>query len=160
MDDQVDRNERGGEASVQGFADGLPGPSPLGAIAEVAEAAEASMAVQPSPLVERMERFPELRDVKLPGGSPGTAAALQAVQRQAASETEEDGVSKAAGKGFVNGYAGGLNPGAGVGERFDRFPELRGVALATGNAARFPELVVEAADEGVEQPAEDNALGR
>ncbi|MET0885694.1 MAG: hypothetical protein ABWX92_04515 [Mycetocola sp.] len=34
---------------------------------------------------------------------------------------------------------------AGVGDRFQRFPELRDVGLATGNAARFPEL----AEDGV-----------
>lgn len=36
--------------------------------------------------------------------------------------------------------APGLSPEE-LEERMDRFPELRGVEMATGNAARFPELV-------------------
>lgn len=160
MEDQLDMDEQGQRRGMRSFTDDLPGPSPLGAMAQIAEQVEVSASARPVLVEERMERFPELRDVEVPGGYTRPVSPLQAAQQQATSEAEEDSVSKAAGKGFMNGFVGGLDTGAGVGDRFERFPELRGVSLVAGNAERFPELMANTEEAGVEQPAQDSVYDR
>jgi hypothetical protein len=54
----------------------------------------------------------------------------------------------------------GTAPGVDIDARMERYPELRGVEVPTGNAARYPELVEEAPRPHTEEPAQDDEYGR
>jgi len=80
-------------------------------------------------------------------------------------EGEDESVAKAAVQGFSNGFVGGVaqdNQGATYSDLLSRFPELRGVEVATGNAAKFPELAGDTSDQNdaAPQPDPEGGYGR
>ena len=130
------------------------------------------------------EGFPDLR----PSDAASPTSRVAAMVPDA--PIDQESVVKAGAQGFVNGFTGGMANQMGpsvlgafveVAEaaeenlsaptsgpihsseleaRMDRFPELRGVEVPTGNAARFPELVQTdpAAQGGAEQETSTTGL--
>lgn len=95
----------------------------------------------------------------------------------APSGDEHDTVASAARSGFSSGFSQGMSAASPIGglaqiveaaeegivgapaAHLDRFPELRDVEVAKGNAARFPELEEQSARQ-VDREIEDDDFGR
>jgi hypothetical protein len=89
---QSDEEERSvGEAARKGFTDGLsdelsPG-SPLGALARIAESVDG---IGTKDVQDRMNRFPELREVELPSGKAARFPELAEQPKSTEQRTTDD----------------------------------------------------------------------
>ncbi|MET0885695.1 MAG: hypothetical protein ABWX92_04520 [Mycetocola sp.] len=119
------------------------------------------------------ERLRQLEDAQAQESSVATAQRIASQVRVVAR------VGQAAHLGFTGGFSeelGGSALGAlsqiaeaaeagsaapvDLDERMARFPELRDVELATGNAARFPELAEESSQPKTREASQDDDLER
>jgi hypothetical protein len=146
---------------------GAPGPAPKG------------VGSPPGPARQSATRLP------LPVRPPIDARAADAPDVRAGAGgvdiAEDATVGEAVNQGFVGGFAGGLSPASPLGaiaqiaeemeeaeaersanlaEHFDRFPELRGVEVPTGAAARFPELAEDDTQQSAQQPGQEGEYER
>jgi len=76
---------------VSGFSQEMSAASPIGGLAQIAEAAEQGIVGQP----EHLDRFPELRDVEMATGNAARFPELgETPPRTADREVEDDGYSR------------------------------------------------------------------
>jgi hypothetical protein len=92
------------------------------------------------------------------GHLPGAVASVIDSTAHAGRTGAEGGgsVTEAATQGFASGFVGKVSngpvPAAELQARMERFPELRGMSVPDGPAARFPELGEPDAESGAQQP--------